>query len=547
MFLTVAASIIDELIHNGIEVVFGIPGGAAAPLFDALIDRPELRYVNASHECGAVFMAMGYARATGKPAAVFTTAGPGITNAFTGIVSAYHERLPVIIVAGDISTSSKGKGAVQDSSNDFHSVQSLRPVTRYASTLLRPDTAISSTRRAITSAMGSMSGPTFLSVPFDVAFSKVRTPSSVRGGVVGHFVVDKIVCKKVSDLLVSSKRPLVLAGNGCRGSTDALVEFAEKYGVPVASTPKGKGVFPEDHPNAIGVIGLGGNPSAYDWINEELDIVVAIGTSLDDLATNAWTPDLRGSVKFIHIDTDASAIGRSYPVDIGIVGRAQEVCETLCSMAPSAPIDLTFPKRRVFDISEGSGLDGPKVAAVLNNNAPEDAIFTADMGEHLVAALHHLVISKKRDWFTALGFGAMGSGPCCAVGMQMAQPNRSVISIVGDGGFLMLNELATAVREKVPVTFIVFNDRRFNMVFHGLENLAGRSQEFETANVNFAKFAEAYGCEGVRVDLVHELEEVLATKPKGPRVIDAVINPAVRVPSITGRADALRNTIQGAH
>jgi len=395
MFLTVAASIIDELIHNGIEVVFGIPGGAAAPLFDALIDRPELRYVNASHECGAVFMAMGYARATGKPAAVFTTAGPGITNAFTGIVSAYHERLPVIIVAGDISTSSKGKGAVQDSSNDFHSVQSLRPVTRYASTLLRPDTAISSTRRAITSAMGSMSGPTFLSVPFDVAFSKVRTPSSVRGGVVGHFVVDKIVCKKVSDLLVSSKRPLVLAGNGCRGSTDALVEFAEKYGVPVASTPKGKGVFPEDHPNAIGVIGLGGNPSAYDWINEELDIVVAIGTSLDDLATNAWTPDLRGSVKFIHIDTDASAIG-----------------------------------------------------------APEDAIFTADMGEHLVAALHHLVISKKRDWFTALGFGAMGSGPCCAVGMQMAQPNRSVISIVGDGGFLMLNELATAVREKVPVTFI---------------------------------------------------------------------------------------------
>jgi len=559
MKYTVAHAVIDILIARGVEIVFGVPGGANGPFTDALADR-SIRYVNTAHECGAVFMAMGYARSTGKIPAVFTTAGPGVTNALTGLVSAHHEKIAMIVIAGEVSTRSFGRGAVQESNDVFNAVNTVAPVTRFSRMVYRADGAAALAHCALDAACSHNPGPVFLSVPFDIAISDCEPSGQPAGSISMSTAVDHELCEQAAQLLKGAKKPLLLAGAGCRRQRDAITGLSLAYGLPVATTPKGKGAISEDHPNALGVIGLGGHPSANQPLEQGIDVLLAMGTSLDDLATNAWTDDLQPSQGLIHVNDDASVFGRGYPCDFAIVSRVEEFCQSMVQHAPRNPPLSGSAGRIVHPPSAFAGalgsagehsyrLDGPLVAALIDRYAPEDAVFTADMGEHLVCAIHHIAITHQRDWFISLGFGAMGSGPCSAVGWQMAEPDRRVFSLVGDGGFLMLNELTTAVLEKVPVTYVVFNDARLNMVHHGQQGVYGRTQAFAVGEVDYAAYAKSCGARGVVVKTAGQLGDALLGPPPtdGPLLIDARIDPAIRVPATIDRAKGLRATMQGAH
>ncbi len=549
---TVALQLIDVLRDFGVNVVFGIPGGAISAFYGALLERPDVKVITCKHETSAAFMAIGYAMATGRPGVVLTTAGPGITNAITGLASSFYEGVPVVHIAGEVARSAFGRGALQEGSwAGFDAVALAKRVTKMAVMMSHPGPAASVLRKALATAYSGRRGPVFISLPLDVAAASTEF-QPIAGTVRSTFEIDEASTRKALELLEGARRPLILAGAGTRDPTSrrSVRRLAEYIGSPVAVTTKGKGVFPEDHRLYLGILGFGGHDSVSAYLEEGVDVLLAIGTGLNDFSTNAWTPSLRATRAFLQIDIDSAQLGRNYPIDLGLLGPVDAVVGRMLEHRSEHHGPLSVPREPLVRYAPTSPsptgrLTTADVVLAMNDVCPRNAVFTADMGEHLAFALHYLRVPEQGDFLTCLGFGSMGSGIVSAIGHQIGAPQRRTYALCGDGGFLMFGtELATAVQHGVKTTFVIINDSRLNMVHHGMRELYGQSPDFTTQEVDFARFGQSMGAESFIVRTREELVRGLELESTGPVVLDVRIDADVRLEGAQRNA-ALRQFSEG--
>lgn len=571
--LTVAHFVFEQLKREGVDAAFGIPGGPATPLFDALHGDAALRIIGARHEAGAAFMACGYARLSGRPGVCVLTTGPGTTNAATGLAAAQADGLPVLALTAQVPGAAFGKGSLQDSTYDrADTVAMLKPLAKMSAMVPHPEAAGTMLRQALRLAMTGRRGPAHLNLPTDLmrrpTGQRVMRPSEYRPEA---RVFDREAVKAAAALLLAARRPAILAGHGVNlaGARAELLELSELLSIPVATTPKGKGAFPESHPLALRVFGLASSPRAEGWLlSPETDLLLVLGSGLHENSTQGWEERLKPAGRvLIQQDIDPANIGRNYPVTTALVGDAKTTLR-----------ELLFELKRLMKIGEHPALGEPepfhkwkegvpavlapeslasgavplkpqRVMAELDAALPEDAAVFLDVGNHTLWALHYLTATGKNDFVHNWGeFAAMGYGLAGSIGGKVAAPGRPVVAVAGDGGFAMNGmELSTAVTHGIPVVWVIFNDARLNAVYHGQRlQYQGRTTAAEFARMDLAAVAEALGAWSRRVTRPGELAEGLreALAANRPAVLDAWID-ADEVPPIQSRVKSLDKLFAG--
>jgi acetolactate synthase-1/2/3 large subunit len=505
-----ATILLRSLAAHGVRAAFGIPGGAVGPIFDALADVPEITLVPTRHETTAVFAALGHTRATGKPALVLATSGPGVTNTVTGVAAAMLEEIPVIVIGGDVTTAWFGRGAFQDGSPSGIDVVSLmRSVTRWSTVVCGASMAAGAAERAWLTATGPRPGPVFLSVPYDVADATTST-TWFANPTVSESAPDARACRAATEWLRASKRPLLVLGAGARAASRQAVDLAEALTIPVAVTGHAKGAFPERHRLYLGLLGNGGHASVTDYVASGPDVVCIVGSRVGDFATSGWRLPLLGSVATIQVDRDPWLVGRNVPVNLAIVGDASGVLREMSTAAAGKPppIRALGARQEVpWDRKTRAGLVKPQAAVKALAASFPDAIFCSDIGEHMAFAQHYLVVDDVEHFHCMSGLGSMGSGLGTAIGLQHARRDATVVALVGDGGFNMFaSEVLTCVEKKIGVIIAIFNDGRWNMVEHGFRAVFRRKPEgLPELAANLAAVARGYGADAELIDDVAQL------------------------------------------
>jgi acetolactate synthase-1/2/3 large subunit len=548
---TAARVMLQAFARRGVRVAFGIPGGFISPLFDALADVGEIQLVTTRHEGMAAYCAAGHAIATGEPALVLTTAGPGITNAITGIAGATVESLPLIAIGGEVATTASSRGSIQETTqNGVDAVAMLRTATRWSARVEAAGLVSGAAERAYDIAKGPVPGAVFLSLPLDLSNAPT---GSLRPMVWAEPAPsprpDPRVCAELAARLQRARRPLLVVGNGARGAVTEVRELARRLSIPVVTTPHGKGVFPESDPLHLGVVGFGGHTSAISYVMSRPDVICVVGSRLGDFPTNGWALPLAGTEATIQIDRDRFLIGRNYPVTLGIVSDA---ASALRQTLERIPADFSPPARgcgierfRIADTkSDAVPLKPAKVLHSLQQAFP-DAFWFSDQGEHCAFALHYLAIDEPERFRSLLGWASMGSGLGAAIGFQHARPGERVVCICGDGGFLMhAGEILTCVENGINLVLVIFNDGRLNMVHHGFQAVFGRRPEALPSKIaDIADVARALGAKGVKIEVpadlaVDNLKRIAAHD--GPVVLDVRIDPEFAL-SVGSRSASLRH------
>ncbi len=532
--------LVDILAEAGVEVIFGLPGGPISPIHDALMDRPGIRVITTRHESGAMFAAAGYAQTSGKLGVAVVTSGPGVLNAMTGLASAFCDGLPVLLLVGEVARKNYGKGALQDgSAYALNIVGMARHITKMCEEVYEPNNAPAVLRRAIATALSGRRGPVALTLPMDTTSSKIVAPD-VALATSCELSIAPSALESATRLLGESRRTAVFAGSGLRtGDGPSLLrDFAERLQCPVITTPKGKGVFPENHPLSLGVFGMGGHPSATTFLSGGVDTLVAIGTSLGDIQTEGWSSLLKPRRAFIHVDIDAKQIGRSYPVTLGVAAPADLFLRGMLARLPQSPLrSFGGIQRHARPELAGNGSEG-KIApqrAVweMQQVLAPDTIFTCDSGEHYLFATHYIEAVRPDGYIVMSGLGSMGSSIGAAIGARLARPDRPVAAICGDGCFAMnAFEVATAVAEGVPIVVFVMNDARLAMVEIGHNSVYGRAPAYPTSPMDVATLGAALGARSLVVERAGDLLAAadLLRNPSGPVVVDVRIDPTVKMP-----------------
>lgn len=568
---TVASAIVDCLEDEGVRHLFGVPGAALTPLYEALSPARMTRHVLAKHEEGAAFMAAAYARVRGGLAACCATTGPGATNAVTGVASAYADSLPVLLLTGQTSTRQIGKGAFQESSAfGIDVVQILRPITKLSVMVPSADRAVEIVQHAIRLALSGRPGPVHVSLPADLLAATVevsrRPPAQYRASAAP---LDRHALSTAARVLVDAERPVILAGHGVSLADAApeLLRLAERLSIPVATSPKAKGVFPENHPLSLGVFGFAGHPRADAYLQHGgVDALLVVGSSLGEWTTNAFCPALQPSGAFMQIDIDATAIGRNYDIDVGVVGDARVALDELDAFADMlleegfGLLRDTDPLERMraripshFDeppATDEGGLDPRAVVRELRAALPDDGLLFVDIGNAMSFAGHHFEARAANTYLVSMGLASMGSAVAGAVGGKLAAPDKKVVALVGDGAFAMHGmEVHTAVELDLPVVWVVLNDSGYGMIKHGERLLLGADLgacQFRSP-LDVAGLAEAMGARGRRVSEPAELRAALreALDGRGPCVIDAAVDASVAPGALVARARNVRSALRG--
>jgi acetolactate synthase I/II/III large subunit len=531
---------VDMLATAGVDVVFGLPGGAISPVHDALLDS-GIRVVTTRHESGAMFAAAGYAHMTGKLGVGVVTSGPGALNALTGLASAMCDGLPVLLLVGEVSRKAQGRGVLQDgSAHGLKIVEMASHISKLAVEVPDASQLPHLLRRAISTALSGRPGPVVLTLPMDVT-SAIIAPPRMEGqpnttGLLSMELVDEI-----AEIVSDAQRPMILAGSGLRrnGAPGLLRRVAERLRCPVATTPKGKGVFSESHPLSLGVLGLGGHLSSRTYLESGVDAVLVLGSSLGDLSTDGFNPALQAAT-MIHVDIDSRQIGKSYAPTHAVVSDVAEFLDALDSrigvgLLQSERCPSSGVIRHHLPPTAASALRmGPHEALQeMQGILDADTVYTVDSGEHFTFATHYLRIEHADSFVVMTGLGSMGQSIGAAIGVKLAYPDRSVAAIVGDGCFAMnAFEVATAVAQRLPIRVFVFNDDRLGMVENGHEHVYGRRPDYSTGSIDVCAIAAGLGAATVRVCRPGDLAKAagLLTDYPGPVVVDVQIDPQVRLP-----------------
>jgi acetolactate synthase-1/2/3 large subunit len=557
-----AEALVKALEKEGVGVVFGMPGGANLPIYDALVDA-SLRHILVRHEQSAAHMADGYARIKRKAGVCFATSGPGATNLITGIATAYADSSPMIAVTGQVPLAMIGKDAFQET--DIIGV--ANPCTKYA---FQPRAAAEipeTVKKAFYISESGRPGPVLIDVPKDVqqAREEISFPDLIK--VRGYNPVvdaDLSQLERAVETMVKAERPIIMAGGGVilSGAFSELQALAELLMAPVVTTFKGKGSFPENHPLAMGPIGMHGHAEANKIIIEA-DCIIAIGARFSDRSVGRFDEFGKG-MTIIHMDVDPAEIGKNKAADIAIVGDVKASLRTAVKMLAMHEImkrdaDNPWLKRRkeLIDYYTDTikdyprGLTAKKALKKLREVLSPDAIVTTEVGQcQMWASLHFDVISPG-TFFSSTGLGTMGFGFPASIGAKVAMPQSVVVDIAGDGSFNMTeNSLAVSVLEKLPVIVFLMNNYMLGMVaqwqrtFYKRRYMGVHQQNCP----DYVKIAEAYGAQGIRAQSMEELEKALkkALNTEVATVIDITIDPEEDVYPFVAPGTGLKDMITGA-
>ncbi|MCH2293072.1 MAG: biosynthetic-type acetolactate synthase large subunit, partial [SAR324 cluster bacterium] len=462
--------IVEALRRHGVDYLFGYPGGACMPIFDALVDAPEIKIVLVRHEQGGTHMADGYARATGKPGVVLVTSGPGATNTVTGLLTAQMDSVPMVVLTGQTITPNLGKDAFQEA--DVFGV--TMPVVKHSYLVREVNDLPRVMNEAFHLATSGRPGPVLVDLPKDVVSAECEADFTDEFHLPGYAPPARGLTEdleKAAELISSSKKPLLYVGAGAviAQASRQVIGLAEKLQAPVTTTLLGKGAFPETHPLSVGMLGMHGTAYANKTV-VDCDLIMAIGARWDDRITGKVSEFCPDATK-IHIDVDPAEFGKIIDPDVSIAGDAKLVLEDLIplvSKLDSQPwlkqIDkwkkkypLKFPKR--------GGLRAQQVLKELDRLTDSKAIISTDVGQHQMWTAQFCKTNEERKWLSSGGAGTMGYGLPSAIGAQLGCPDELVVAVVGDGGFQMtMPELATAAIQKLPIKILIINNRYLGMV-----------------------------------------------------------------------------------
>ena len=532
---TGADVIIESFRQEGVEYVFGLPGGAVMPIFDSILDS-KIELVLTRHEQGATHMADGYARATGKTGVVLVTSGPGATNTVTGLLTAHMDSAPMVVVSGQQITPMLGKDAFQEA--DIFGI--TIPVVKHSYLVKNVDDIPRVMKEAFFIASSGRPGPVLVDVPKDVASAECGStfPEDLDEHLPGYNFPQMCDMESIyacADLLHASKRPLLYVGQGARisGAAELVRELAEKLQAPVTTTLLGKGAFPETHELSVGMLGMHGTAYANKTV-VDCDLIMAIGARWDDRITGKLS-EFCPAAKKIHLDIDPAEHGKIIEPDVSLVGDAKLVLEELIQHINGLDtgdwlkringwknkFPLKYPKR--------GGLRAQHVLDVLSDLTRGEAIVTTDVGQHQMWCAQFYKTGLDYQWITSGGAGTMGFGMPAAIGAQFGRPGHQVWAVVGDGGFQMtMPELATAATSKLPIKVLIINNAYLGMVRQWQEmffenRYSGVDLE---GNPDFVKLAESFGCKGFRIRRSGDVRRILQQAidyNDGPCVIDACV------------------------
>ena len=544
--MTGAEIFLESLVAEGVDTVFGYPGGVVLPVYDALYNYKKLRHILVRHEQGGVHMADGYARASGKPGVALVTSGPGATNTVTGLATAYMDSIPIVVFTGQVPTALIGNDAFQEA--DIVGI--TRPCTKHNYLVKDIKDLARIIKEAFYIATTGRPGPVLVDLPKDVltasyAFKypdKANIPS-YQPTYKGH----KGQIKKAVEMILAAKRPVIYSGGGVISSNAAaeLTALARKLSIPVTNTLMGLGAYPGTDPLFMGMLGMHGTYAANMAITHT-DCLIAVGSRFDDRVTGV-IEEFATHAKVIHIDIDPTSISKNVTVDVPIVGDVKEVLKEMLKALPPKKAQRERLKHIKAWLSEVDGWAKTHTLDIVQSKTgrirPQyvverlyaltkgEAIITTEVGQNQMWAAQYFKYALPRTFLTSGGLGTMGYGFPAAIGAQVAFPKKTVIDIAGDGSIQMnVQELATAVEEKLPVKVAILNNRFLGMVRQWQEFFFEKrySHTCLGKKPDFVKIAEAYGGVGLRAEKPGEVDKVIkkALKIKDrPVFMDFIVNP----------------------
>jgi acetolactate synthase I/II/III large subunit len=543
--MTGAEIVIQALIDQGVQDIFGYPGGAVLPIYDELFKQDKLRHVLVRHEQGAVHAAEGYARSTGRVGCVLVTSGPGATNAVTGLTDALMDSIPLVCITGQVATHLIGNDAFQE----CDTVGITRPCTKHNYLVRNVDDLARVLHEAFYVAANGRPGPVVVDIPKDVQFASgtYMGPRNVQHKTYRPKIkADLDQVKAAVELIAHAKRPIIYSGGGVINSgkeaSHLLRELVKLTGFPITSTLMGLGAFPASDPQWLGMLGMHGTVEA-NMAMHDCDVMLCVGARFDDRITgrlDAFAPHSRR----IHIDIDPSSINKNVKVDVAVVGDCAHVLEDMIRLWRSSAIEpdrgalaawwQTIDNWRAQDclgFRQSTDIIKPQYAIqrLYDLTKDRDVYITTEVGQHQMWAAQYFKFQEPNRWMTSGGLGTMGYGLPAAVGVQLAHPRSLVIDIAGEASVLMtMQEMSTAVQYRLPIKIFILNNQYMGMVRQWQELLHGGrySQSYTEALPDFVKLAEAYHCVGLRCQKPADLDGVIKDMidVDSPVIVDCVVD-----------------------
>ena len=552
---TGAEVIIEALIKEKVDTIFGYPGGAVLPIYDALYDTKNIRHFLTRHEQAAAHAADGYARATGRVGVCIATSGPGATNLVTGLATAYMDSSPVVALTGQVPTSMIGNDAFQEANITGITYS----ITKHNYLVKDVDELPQILKEAFYIARTGRPGPVLVDLPKDIQNAKTQVPypdevkiRSYRPHYEGNLKQIKLAAKEID----RSERPVIYAGGGviASGATEELVKFARHNNIPVTTTLMALGAFPENNPLSLKMLGMHGTRYA-NYAVCEADLLIAIGARFDDRITGKIS-EFAPKATIIHIDIDPTAISKNVRVDIPIVGDAKFILSKLISLTNGKKREAwhqkiaTWKEKYPLRYEKNNKLKPQYVVEKIYELTRGKAIIATEVGQSQMWAAQFYCYTRPRSFISSGGLGTMGFGFPAAIGAQIGRPGEIVFDIAGDGSFQMnIQELATVAKYNIPVKVAILNNGYLGMVRQWQQLFYDRrySQVDLSGVPDFVKVAQAYGVEGIRVEKVEEVEPAIkkALQIKGPVIMDFQIEREENVYPMVPAGAALYQMIEG--
>ena len=551
-----ARILLETLKELGVEVIFGYPGGAVLPIYDALYDEKDIKHILTAHEQGATHAADGYARATGKVGVVLVTSGPGATNTVTGIATAYRDSIPMVVVTGQVVQSQLGKAAFQE----IDIIGITQPITKKNFIVKDVNELPFILEEAFYVANSGRKGPVLVDIPKDVQVAEgqyVKGLINAKSEIGATFFIDENLGKSiesVAKLLSVSKRPIVYAGGGVisSGASEELVRFSEKIKAPVACTLMGLGSIPGEHENFTGMVGMHGTRCS-NYAVTKCDLLIAIGARFSDRVTsniNGFAPD----AKVIHIDIDEAELGKNVRLDIPLRGDVKVILEALINSLEERPKSewntqiQEWKTKHPLSFNKNQGLSGQYVIEKLHEITKGQCIITTEVGQNQIWASQYYKYAEPRTFISSGGLGTMGFGLGAAIGAYYGNTGRKVINVAGDGSFKMNStELATISRYRIPIIQLVLNNSCLGMVHQWQEMFYNKrfSHTVFEDEVDFVKLGEAYKIKSIRITREDEVEKVLnyALGLNEPVLIECEISSGEKVFPMVPPGEIISNMI----
>lgn len=557
---------IDAALHvlsrSGVRYLFGIPAGSVNALYDSLLDHPEITPIVVKHEAQAAFMAANYARLTGIPGICAGCSGPGATQLTTGVALAQRDQLPLLVFTGGVPSARRGLGGAQE----LDAEPLYRPITKWSTTVLDPHDLLAILQEAWRVALTPPRGPVHIALPIDVQKGDIGDPRlpALPATVPAPPAAARDL-ERMAAMLAGARRGAILAGAGAKSARRYVLELAERLYWPIATTPHGKSCVPETHPLSVGVYGLAGNERAQECLNDpELDVLVVLGSSLGETGTCGWSPKLFPPGRaVIHVDHNPAVFGRVCRPALAVQGDVTDVLRRLLprlGVLPALAANALDQARTQAAAAVQPGphsvgettpawksyLNTHSLIARLQELCPAETLFCIDVGEFMTYAIKYMRMQQPLTFQGDVNYGSMGSAIGGAIGAQLAQPGRPVVCLTGDGCFYMYGyEILTAKRHRLPVVFVVVNNARLGMVYHGHKLQYGRVlDDFSHPRDNLAAICQSLGVANYRVETLEDLNHVAPDAlfhRDGPTVIEVVVD-GNEVPPMGERVKFLAQT-----